>query len=178
MGQKDKAIWRSFMMGTEPGTKSVIFKIRNMTPVIERLKFYSVDEKITSRIEKPNSQIKQILTAVNEENSFIIPGIIDPRSIPDLEVGELDIEFGDDENELHSLHHNASWAYNSYGRAWNMSTSYILVLESFLRNGNIIDHSLGEEYSFPLEGFLNAAFEVDPTKPCNEEDLDLNFIDS
>jgi len=195
--QKEKAIWRTFMMGTHPraGESSVILGIRGKTPVIWRLEDFLMDQKINSRIKLLTNQLKQILTDVNEKNSLMIPAILDPRSIPEkplLQERDEEEDFAFDEDDELDGHsgdiHDATWGFNYYGHAWNMSSSYRRVLQLFLDFGNITmsrkynevkEKNIGDlvkgklntdSCSIPVEGFLRAAFDTDPTRCFFEKD--------
>ena len=166
--QKETATWQAFMTGMDPvmGKKSVISEIRCMTPVIERIKFYTIDENITQRIKKVNSHIIELLSAVHVKNNALIPAIIDPGSISEQGMYFRELVYRN--NQI------AHWASNAYGYAWKMSPSYIGALKSFLLHDKVIDNFIAdEEYSSPSEGFLNESLESESTRPCKEEELDL-----
>jgi len=156
--QKADAGWVTFLLGTDPilGSKSDVLKIGGKALVVERIKIFVFGEKIAPRIDQLAEQIQKLLTAVMEENPKIIPGVMDKSSIPypykEKDQGDEDWD-GD--------RHEACVAYDNYASAWNMSPAYTKVLQLFLDTGRVIVDNAGDK--LPVEGLLQAAFDVDPS---------------
>ena len=170
--RKSNSIWETFIMGTHPrvGHQSNILRLRGKYPVLELIKSGVVDPSLGRRIEALAKQIQEILTAVNERNPLIIPGIIDRNSIPDDPPYNEDEDEDEDElDDSFDLHdgdpHDARWAFGNYGIAWNMSRAYTRVLQLFRDTGKVL---VGES---PVEGFLQAAFDVDPSDPFGADNV-------
>ena len=168
--RKSNSIWDTFMMGTHPraGHRSNILRLRGKYPVLELIKSGVVDQSLGQRITALAKQIQEILTAVNERNPLIIPGILDRNSIPDDPSYDED-EDADELDESFDLHdgdpHDALWAFANYGIAWNMSRAYTRVLQLFQDSGKVmVDET-------PVEGFLQAAFDVDPSDPFGADNV-------
>jgi len=175
--KKEEASWSTFLMGTHPrvGKKSSVLKIRGKTLIVERVKglVLTLDE----RVDLLTGQIQKILAAVNDENPLIIPGIIDRRSIPQRteEVVKEDVDESFDDDEITRTEnddiHDACWAWANYGYAWNMSHSYTRVLGHFLRTGNVTIKGLSKKLDIiPIEGYLQAAFDADPSRFYGRQD--------
>ena len=172
--RKGSSIWGTFMMGTHPrvGQRSNILRLRGKNPVLELTKSYVVDLSLEPRIKALAKQIQEILALVNERNPLLIPGILDRNSIPDDPPYNED-EDEDELDESFDLHgddpHDARWAFANYGIAWNMSRAYSRVLQLFQDTGKVL---VGEA---PVEGFLQAAFDVDPSNPFGADDVLKNL---
>ena len=128
-----------------------------------------VDQSLGRRITTLAKQIQEILTAVNERNPLIIPGILDRNSIPNdppCNDDEDEDELDDESFDLHDGDpHDACWAFGNYGMAWKMSGAYTRVLQLFRDTGNVLVDET------PVEGFLQAAFDVDPSDPFGSDNV-------
>jgi len=173
--QKDEAGWKTFLMGTHPrvGEKSAVLMLRGKTLVAEKIESFVLCDNYGPRLLKLAEQMKEILSAVHKENPFIIPGILDRNSIPEKPVynrnEEVDDEDSDDEIE-EDYTHDAYWAYGNYANAWHMSPAYTRVLQLFVDFGKVAVGEHGSIPQLPVEGFLQAAFDVDPRRFFGRKD--------
>jgi len=174
--RKDMASWTMFMMGTHPfvGEESAIQMFRGNSIIMGKLRDLVVGENTDFKIDQLKTQMEVILTAVNKRNPLIIPGIVDRSSIPkepSFEEEPSDESDDEDDNEYDEHGddiHDACWAFGNYGHAWNMSTAYPRVLEQmFLRTGKVLSDHMPHT---PVDGFLQAAFDVDPTRFYGRDD--------
>jgi len=169
--QKDEAGWKTFLMGTHPrvGQKSAVLMLRAKPLVAVKIENYVFCNYYGSRVFKLAEKIKEILSAVNQENPLIIPGILDRGSIPDKPVYDRkEGNYEDIDGEVEEDYtHDACWAYANYASAWHMSPAYTRVLRLFLDCGKVI---VREHGSVPVEGFLQAAFDVDPSRFFGRKD--------
>merc|ERR1719318_2306621 len=94
----------------------------------------------------------------------IIPGILDRNSIPEKPVYNRNEEVEDDYT------HDAYWAYANYANAWHMSPAYTRVLQLFVDFGKVAVGEHGSIPQLPVEGFLQAAFDVDPRRFFGRKD--------
>jgi len=175
--QKDEAGWKTFLMGTHEcvGENSVVLMLRGKTLVTKKIESCVLCDNLGPRLDELAGQIQKILTAVNQRNPLIIPGILDRNSIPhepkydEKEDVDEDSDDGIDQGDVDDIH-DAGCAYGNYASAWYMSPAYTRVLQLFLDTGKVTAGFLGKEGSIPVEGFLQAAFDVDPSRFFGHKD--------
>ena len=178
--QKAEVRWTNFLMGSHHrvGEESCVQQLRGKQPVIELLQKLVVGD-LDVRMDQLEEQIIKMLTDVNNRNPYIIPGVIDRNSIPPVttpnfeDSEEEDFEEEDYENvgfdeHRDDTHDATSWPYGNhpydhYRHAWHMSRAYIRVLQLFLDIGKVNIRWSPNLPRVPVEGFLRAAFDYDPS---------------
>ena len=139
--QNVSARWRTTLMGTHKriGADSPLLKIASLTPVLLNLKGYFFGN-LVQRIKRLSSGIELILKSIHEENEFVLPGILEPESIPPYDPYFV----ADEEAErLDWKLRTAAMAYESVGWVWCFqSPSRTEFLKHFLENGFVMDTSL------------------------------------
>jgi len=156
---------QAFMLGTHQraGSKSHVLMLRGKSPVIEKIKglvmnqSFSLHGSLDERIRKLTETTEKMLSAVNERNPYLIPGLVDRTSIPPVPVQVYDEE--DEFNEHGDDSHDAFRALENYGCAWNMSRSYTKVLQHFLNSGNDTIKSRKGIQKLLFEGVFESVFE-------------------
>eukprot|EP00092_Neocalanus_flemingeri_P010610 GFUD01011431.1.p1 GENE.GFUD01011431.1~~GFUD01011431.1.p1 ORF type:complete len:261 (+),score=58.27 GFUD01011431.1:2-784(+) len=171
--QKVEAGWKTFLMGTHPrvGEMSTVLKIRGNSPIVEMLQSLVLTHD--PRVDRLTMQIQKILSTVNVKNPLLIPGIIDCYSIPKEPVHSEEDEEDEDEYDPMNDHEDdiqdARWAFGSYGHVWNMNKAYTMVLKLFMDTGRVTVNK--DQISImPVEGFLQAAFDTDPSRFLGQKD--------
>ena len=177
--QKAEVRWTNFLMGSHHrvGEESCVQQLRGKQPVIELLQKLVVGD-LDVRMDQLEEQIIKILTDVNKIIPCIIPGVFfDKNSIPseptpnledseeedyEEEDSEEDSEEEDSEDEEYE-DIDACWPYDHHGHAWHMSRAYIRVLQLFLDIGKVNIRESTNLPRVPVEGFLRAAFDYDPS---------------
>ena len=139
--QNVSARWRTTLMGTHKriGADSPLLKIASLTPVLLNLRGYLFGN-LVQRIKRLSSGIELILKSIHEENEFVLPGILEPESIPPYDPYFV----ADEEAErLDWKLRTAAMAYESVGWVWCFqSPSRTEFLKHFLENGFVMDTSL------------------------------------
>ena len=139
--QNVSARWRAALMGTHKrvGADSPLLKIASLTPVLLNLRGYLFGN-LAQRIKRLTKDIEVMLKFIHEENEFLLPGILEPESIPpydpyfvvDEEARRLDWKL-----------RTAAMVYENVGWAWCFqSLSRAEFLRHFLDNGFVMDTSL------------------------------------
>ena len=132
-------------MGTHmrTGADSPLLKISGMVPVLENLRGHLYGN-LSKRIKQLTAGIEAILRSIDEVNQFVLPGVLDPDTIPPYN-DEAQHE-GDEEErhlDLDNQLRDASGAYESVGWAWCFkSPSRRNFLRHFLETGAVMDTSL------------------------------------
>jgi len=80
---KRKAMWTSFLMGTHPnvGKMSEVKKLRGLSPVLDQLKHMVIGD-LKNRIKNLSDQVEEFLIALHRDSELLLPGMLDPESIP------------------------------------------------------------------------------------------------
>lgn len=136
--------------------------------------------------------INTCLKMVNERNEWLIPGLLDPNSIPGKPMSSYHDLLSMDWNDPHCEDpQNARHAVNNYACAYKMSPTYQKVLTNFLKTGTCTGRGhicyakppakcvpkcrrQCHPWEVPMEGFFQCAVDVDPTKAfgdCSEFNL-------
>merc|ERR1712029_766889 len=164
--------FRSFLMGThlEIGRESPVQKLRGSTKVLKKIQNLVVSPRVKRKLQCEPRVIAACLELVHERNRYIIPGLLNPESIPTEEHdGFLNLV-----PKLLSKAGNpflqARNALSSYGACWKMSPAYHKFLSNWENTGRISD----KPWHQPMEGFFQAAIDTDPSKgygDCSEFSL-------
>ena len=155
----------AFMMGTHPraGSNSPVLRLRGKSPIIEKIRglvvnrSFSLHGTLDERISKLAETTEEMLSAVNETNRYLLPGLVDRATIPPAPVQTYDEEgvFNEDGNDRHE----ALRALEKYGCAWSMNRSYRKVLQHFLTSGNDTIKSRKGIQKILFEGVFESLFE-------------------
>lgn len=151
--KKARTGWDNFLMGTNlrVGEKSPVLKLMGKNLVLEKIKGLVLGEKRDQQVEQLVDQVKKLLTEVHQRNPLIIPGVLDDWSSIHMHEEDGDVI------------HDAYWAHRNYASARHMSPAYARVLKFWLNTGRVTgDYGENKKGLFPVEGFLQAAFDVDP----------------
>ena len=139
--QNVSARWRTALMGTHGrvGADSPLLKVASLTPVLLNLRGYLFGN-LAQRIKRLSNDIEVILKFIHEENEFVLPGILDPDSIPPYDPYFL---VDEEARRLDWKLRTASMGYDYVGWAWVFqSPSRAEFLKHFLEHGFVMDTSL------------------------------------
>merc|ERR1712029_780446 len=80
--------FRSFLMGThlEIGRESPVQKLRGATKVLKKIQNLVVSPRVKRKLQCEPRVIAACLKLVHERNRYIIPGLLNPESIPTEEL--------------------------------------------------------------------------------------------
>ena len=116
--------------------------------------------KSTSTILSIFLQVNRLLQKTHEKNPRILPGLLDPRSLPKAD----EVKLITSEHEYNKVEKTAR-AMDFYGCAYRQS-SYRCFLDDFLRFGTVM-RTLGTGQMYPAEGLLQAASDIYPSSGCS-----------
>merc|ERR1719483_1073124 len=136
-----RASWNNFLLGTDPvvGECSVVLNLRGVSPVIYKIEQF-VFGNIIERIAMLSTQVEELLTEVNDQNKFALPGILDDTIIPTIAYDVTAFfALSDHEREIDHLARVASLLSENSGVAWIKTTRIDEYLKYFVKNGKVID---------------------------------------
>jgi len=136
-----RASWNNFLLGTDPvvGECSVVLNLRGVSPVIYKIEQF-VFGNIIERIAMLSTQVEELLTEVNDQNKFALPGILDDTIIPTIAYDVTAFfALSEHEREIDHLARVASLLSENSGVAWIKTTRIDEYLKYFVKNGKVID---------------------------------------
>ena len=158
-----EAGWKNFLMGTHPvvGEHSVVQRIRGLTPVIQKLQLL-VYEGIRERISRLSTQVEELLTEVNSQNEFVLPGILDQDSIPPIDYAAPFGSLTEEEEEIDYKARDASIISEYSGGAWLRATVVDSYLEYFIHHGKVLrPEQYDRHHLLAYFGFVGLELNID-----------------
>lgn len=138
--------FKNFMMGTHPnvGKNSAVIKIRGVSLIIDTLS-KNILKPWKNRVKKLHNDIEILLQNANK-NQYVIPGILDPESVPEIDhrpmwindQGEVEGDATDEEQKDDFKVRDAHVTVEKTTRAWTLAMMWDEgFLKKFLNEGRL-----------------------------------------